>query len=152
MSNDKHNHGQLTLSHELLALVQWLVEHDTEKIKKLISRAVSGGLKDKINRQKTDNNEQALEEAQNNIMDFFSLLEVLLAESLHENMVQRAVEQKLMPAVEQIDATQCDDATIRLSVEKATTQLNLKPQANPQEVLFQELLKRWKPNKKQAMH
>lgn len=151
MGSQREAKGQLTLSHELLALIQWLVEHDAERLKKIIARATDKGLKERISHQTRNANAQALEEAQHSIMDFFALLEVLLAESLHENTVQQALEKNLMPALEHIDSTQCDDATVRSSVAKATSKLQSNEQANPQEVLFQELLKQWKPSKK-AMH
>ena len=52
-----------------------------------------------------------------------------------------------MPTIDHIDSTICDDATVRSSVEKATAKSEQHPKANAQELLFKELLKRWKPSK-----
>jgi hypothetical protein len=88
-----------------------------------------------------------IEEIQHSIIEFFSMLETLLLESMKEQAVQKAVEKNLMPTIDHIDSTICDDATVRSSVEKATAKSELQPKANAQELLFKELLKRWKPSK-----
>src|SRR3972149_2629664 len=107
-----HNDGfsgensQFVLSYELLCLLRWFVDHDADKLKKLITKAI---------------NEQA---------------------------VKKAVEKNLMPAIDQIDSTICDDATVRFSIEKAATKIDHNPMENPKELLFKELLKRWKQSNK----
>jgi hypothetical protein len=156
MNNDSMNshNSQFVISYELLALLQWLVEHDAERLKKIIARALGSGLKKDIQNYKAhfsaDNHTN--EDIQHSIVEFFGLLEALLLETMNEHAMQDAVEKNLMPAIDQLDSTICDDATIRTSVEKATTKLNKSPHDNPQEVLFKELLKRWKPQNKKVLN
>jgi hypothetical protein len=66
--------------------------------------------------------------------------------------VQKAVEKNLMPAIDHIDATLCDTDTVRTSIEKATAKIEINSKDNPQEILFRELLKRWKPPAKNLMN
>lgn len=154
MNNDSMNsHNQFVISYELLALLQWLVEHDAERMKKIIARALQNGLKKDIQNFKAyAADAQSNDDIQHSIVEFFGLLEALLVETMNEQAMQDAVEKNLMPAIDQLDSTICDDATIRSSVEKATLKLDKSPQADPQEVLFRELLKRWKPQNKKILN
>jgi hypothetical protein len=155
-NDSSNNNNQFVISYELLCLLRWLTEHDAERLKKIISRAVVIGLKDELlkmehffDKHKKDmpEAEHNLEEIQYSIVEFFGLLEALLIESLNEHAVQQAVEKNLMPAIDHIDATVCDNDTVRTSIEKATSKSEWNSKENAQEILFKELLKRWKPQK-----
>lgn len=157
MNNENHQEvtsdNQFVLSYELLALLEWMVHHESPKLKKMIAKALSSGLKQDIERSAhVQHARQTAEDAQYTIVDFFGLLEALLAETINEQVVQNVLEKKLMPALDHLDASVCGDDTIRVSVEKATATLDQEPSVNPQEALFQELLKHWKPSKKNIPH
>ena len=56
MDNDSFNHdegsnNQFVISYELIALLRWLLENDTDKLKKIITKAYASGLKDDIHRR-----------------------------------------------------------------------------------------------------
>ncbi len=140
--------AQFTLSYELLALLRWLADHDADKLKKIIAKAVKAGLQDELH--KTDHTDQfpMINDMQHSIVDFFMLLESLLLEVIGEHVEQKAREKDLMPAIDHIDTTICDDATVRFSLEKATSKMEHNPNANAKELLYKELLKRWKPHNK----
>jgi hypothetical protein len=72
-------------------------------------------------------------------------LETLLLETISEHVKEKARQQKLLPALDQIDTNQCDNSTVRSSLEKATSTFAHNPDTNVKELLFKELLKRWKP-------
>ncbi len=149
MPNDN---AQFVLSHELLYLLRWLIEHDANKLKKIITKAVTSGLREEM--QKVDNTAELnlSEDMHHSIIDFFELLEELLLDAINEHVAQKAREKNLLPAIDQIDSTVCDDATVRFSVEKATKKMELNPNANPKEQLLKELLKRWKPHNKNVIN
>lgn len=145
------NDNQLTVSYELLYLVQWLLENESGALKKLISHALENGLKQDL--QTAVNSElKSTEDIQYSIVDFLALLETLLHENISEQNMKRIMEKKLMPAIDNIDNKECDKATVDFSVEKATSKIENNPEENPQEILFQELLKCWKPTKKTITH
>lgn len=145
------NDNQLTVSYELLYLVQWLLENESDALKKLINHALENGLKQDL--QTAINSElKSSEDIQYSIVDFLALLETLLHENISEQNMKRIMEKKLMPAIDNIDNKECDKATVDFSVEKATSKIENNPEKNPQEILFQELLKCWKPNKKTITH
>ena len=137
--------GQFVLSYELLALLRWLAEHDADKLKKIIGKALTAGLGDEL--QKIDDTEDAhlLDMLQHGITDFLGIMESLLLEVVAESVKEKARYQNLLPAIDQIDSTICDDNTVKFSLEKATAKMDNDPEANPKEVLFKELLRRWKP-------
>jgi uncharacterized membrane-anchored protein YjiN (DUF445 family) len=146
-----NNTNQFVISYELLCLLRWILENDVEKMKKIVSKALTSGLKEDIKQfeQLGDVNADPvlIEEIQHSIIEFFSMLEALLIESIKEQAMRTAVEKNLMPTVDHIDSAICDDATVRSSLEKATARSELYPKENAQDLLFKELLRRWKPSK-----
>ena len=149
MENDSHN-NQFIVSYELLALLRWLIDHDVDKLRKIIAKAFAAGLKDEIHRLQT-NPEMSLEEIHYTIIEFLGVVDLLLVEQDQENMVQRAREQKLLPAIDHIDSTVFDTETVRGSLEKATSP-GIKTKENAKATLYKELLKRWKPGKKMEVN
>ncbi len=138
---------QFVISYELICLLRWLSEHEGAQLKRIIKKSLSCGLNKHIQK-----NEQAnlfnLEEAQQSIVEFFCLLENILLDSLNEEAVKHALEKNLIPALEHIDSTVCDDAMVRFSVERASSKSTADSKESPQELFFKEILKRWKPSKK----
>lgn len=141
----------LTVSYELLYLLQWLLENEPERLKKIIKHSLHNGLSEEI-KNASKENDTSPEEMQYSIIDFLVFLESLLHESLHEERLKKIVEKKMMPALDNIDGQECDQETVDVSVEKASLKFETHPQENPQEILFQELLKCWKPTKSTASH
>jgi len=141
------NSTQVLLSYELLCLLQWLATHQTDKLKKMISKALINVLDNELQKKDTISQFGLAEDVQEGIVDFFTILESLLLEASEEHSVKKALENNLMPAIGQIDSSVCDDATVRSSIEGATSQINTTDE-NPKELLFKELLKRWKPTNK----
>jgi len=137
---------QFVISYELLCLLRWLAEHERTKLKRIINKALVSGLNKQM--QKAENNADLfdLEEAQQSIIDFFCTLENIMTEALNEQAVKQAVENNLIPAIEHIDSSVCDDSMVRFSIEKASAKSNSSKE-NPQDLFYKEILKRWKPRK-----
>ncbi len=142
------NNSQFVLSYELLVLLRWLIDHDENKIKKIIGNALKSGLQEELQLLDNTENVAELNELQHSITDFLGILESLLIETTGEHIKEKARQQKLLPSVDRIDTTLCDDTTVRFSLEKATSELANNPDANVKELLFKELLKRWQPSDK----
>lgn len=141
----------LTVSYELLYLLQWLLENESDTLKKLIKNSLAHGLNEHL-KDISQDQEASSEEIQYSIIDFLVLLESLLHETLHENRLKKITEKKMMPALDNIDSQECDQAIVEFSVEKASSKFENHPHENPQELLFKELLKCWKPNKNTSTH
>jgi len=144
---------QFVISYELIFLLQWILDNDTNKLKKIVSKSLSSGLREKLkNKNSSINDENNLEEIHQTILEFFATMEGILIEALNEQAIKIAVEQNLIPDIEKIDSTVCDDATVRFSVEKATSKIDKNQKENAKDLLFKELLKRWKPHKKNIIN
>lgn len=150
------NNNQVILSYELLALLSWMIQNEAPLLKQMITKALSGGLNTSLDHASGSAHFAPIktaEDAHDGIVEFFGSLEAIMLEVISEQTLQTALEKNLMPAIDQIDAAVCDDATVRNSVAKATSSLKNRPTDNPQEVLFKELLRQWKPApKKKVVH
>jgi len=141
---------QFAISFELLCLLRWLIEHESDKFKKMVTKAVAQGLTQKLEHITGFSDNEALEDAQENMIEFFSSLESILVDTLQEQARTTANEKKLMPALEQIDTTICDDTVLKFSLERARNKIVRNPEKNSQEILLKEILKNWNPNKKEV--
>jgi len=153
-NHESDNASQFLISFELLTLLAWLIEHDADKLQKIVDKALAAGLGQKLRR--SDHIEQdkveITEQARYNIVEFFGLLETILSTALHKATFKCVTEKNLLPALDQIDSTVCDQETIRDSLEKTATKLQNHPSDNPTQILFEEILRSWKPGKNQGMH
>lgn len=146
------NNAQFVLSYELLCLLQWLEKYETDKLRKMISKALTNGLYDDIQHVDNSADAAATHDAHHNIINLFQLLDEILTDAINKHVDKKARETNLFPTIDQIDTTICDDETVRSSVEKATQTIKLNADSNPREQFFIELLKRWKPHGKHSMH
>ena len=146
------NQNQFVVSYELLALLLWIINNEDASLKHLIKQAFANGLKESFSHQPPANDAQLLEEAQQSIIDFFGILETHLLDVMHEQSVQQAMEKNLLPTIDHIDTNNCDDIAVRKSIESATNERQNYSKEQAQEVLYKELLRNWKPDKKQAMN
>ena len=146
------NNTQFALSYELLHLLKWLGQHDTDKLKKIISKAVAHGLHDTIQKTTSLPDPKNLEDMHYGIIDFFELLDTLLGDAINNHVEQKAREKNLLPTIDHFDSSLLDNETLRCSVEKTTKKLDLNPHMNPKEQLCKEYLKKWKPVNKENIH
>lgn len=147
------NSGHCLLSYELLLLLEWLIEHDKEKFKTIIDKALRSGLRQKLATKDTpEYTQEVKEQAHYTIIDFFGLLENALADSLQKTTTTSDSEKKLLSTLQHLDATTCDKEALRGTIAKTATKLQENPCDNAQQLLFEELLKSWKPGKKNLAH
>ncbi len=142
MSKDNQHNEQFVLSYELLALMRWISEHESKALKRIITRSLSQGRTTEMNSESESLSACQAEELQHAILDYLAMMEHLLVEVTNERATKNALERNLMPALDQIDTTACDDSTIRSSLAIATSKMERNPSQNPKEVLYKELIKR----------
>lgn len=138
--------GQFVLSFELLQLIEWLIEHQPDELKRLIQKSLAQGLSSNILQAEEILETYTAEDMQNTVIDFFSLTEVLLLESINEQNANYQHTQ-FHNTITQIDQSSCDSETVSSSVEKASAQIEKNSKQNAQAILFKELLKNWNPDK-----
>lgn len=139
---------KLIISYELLQLMEWLVEHEGDALKKLIAKALKHGFDNQLKQSKNFKDIYSPDEMQNNIIDFLGLMEYLLVEVTNEEEVNNALQKNMMPAIDHIDTKSCDSAVLKSSISVATSKAQRNStKENIQEVFLKELIKRWKPAK-----
>ncbi len=143
--------NQFVITHELLSLLIWLIEHEQGFMAKIVHKAFASGLKDVIKENEQLDDTQLLEDAQQAIVDFFGILESHMLDALHKQSIKRALEKNLFPAIDKIDTTACNDAIVRTSIEKATSETHTSHK-QAERTLYRELLKRWNPSNNQTMN
>ena len=147
------DNNQFVVSYELLQLLQWLIDYEQESIKKLITRSLHNGLQNQLNSPLRDlRNPHNIEELQQNVVDFFALFEAMMLEIVNEDEVTNVLQRTMLPAIDHIDSSMCDNNTVAVSIAKARSAMENKTGENPKDVLCKELLKRWKPSKKPYAH
>lgn len=159
MNNDNflQEGTQFVLSYELLCLLRWLIDNHPHQLQQLITKALSTGLYSKIQNQiHNPMSEQSLahdnELVQQSIVDFCAHLEVMLHEQINVLLKQRAREQDLLTTVDHIDGEACDPDTVRESIEKVTAKNRVPKDHDAKELLYKEILKRWKPHDKKIIN
>jgi hypothetical protein len=141
---------QLTVSYELLLLLNWIITHEKDRFKKIIHKSLKTGLLielEKTNRI-NDANSAVAHRLECNVADFFNLLELMLHDAVSEALEKTVSQKKLMDTIDHIDATVCDTETVRSSIQEISATLNENPTANAKEMLLKEVLRRWKPTNK----
>jgi len=156
--NDSFGFGEKTdqfaISYELLCLLRWLIENEGEEIQNLVERAVARGLQERITHLEHSNDKEIINDAHSSITEFFSILETMLSESFQNQNFQHALEKNLMPAIDHIDPSVCDDTVLQYGIEKTNEKIAKKhsKKEKPQEILLKEILKHWKPGKKSIIN
>jgi hypothetical protein len=141
MSEFTFDDNQLFISHELLKALEWLTKHELETLKKLLSKAL-------VSSHYIHQNKHSTEDLHITVIEFFNILDGLLHSLLNENEVEVAMQRSRIPAIKHIDTSMYDQTSVNASIVKATSALGKHKTLDAQEVLFKELLRRWKPNKK----
>ena len=76
MKQPSSDNAYFVVSHELIVLLQWLIEHEQESLKKIIARALPHGLEAALQATQSSQHQPLnQDELQQNVVDFFSLLE-----------------------------------------------------------------------------
>lgn len=156
VSNERHGmnnnssfsddtNSQFALSYELLHLLQWIGKNDTDKLKKLIAKAIQAGLHDEIQKINQSPTPHLLQEIHANMIHFFDILDELLFNAINEHVKKKAQTKNLFPTIDFIDGVVCNRTMIRYTIEETLKKLNTHGNTNPQEQLYKELLKQWKP-------
>jgi hypothetical protein len=147
-SFERGDRYQFVISYELLMLLEWLIDHEHESLRALIKRAVDQGFPGHGVRHMRGNPE----DLQQNIVEFFDLLDSMLGQVVSEDEAENALQRSLVPAINNIDSTMYDSGAFMTSVAKATAAAGRAKGVSAKEVLCKELLKRWKPHKKANMN
>lgn len=149
--NEPVNNSQFVVSYELLELIAWLVEHEQETLKKIVTRALRNGLLERLAHAPSQST-LSHEELHYTVADFFTIMEELLTQLASEQETTELLHRNLVPSLKQVDTTACDADTIARCGEKASAEALTQDSNTAKELFCKELLKRWKPDKHATTH
>ncbi len=141
-----------TVSHEVLELLDWLAHSKTDELKMLIKKILGEGLHRILQENSNAISSDQMEYNQESLAAFFSTIEMLLFEAMDELAEQKMHERHLKKTIDLIDGKICDAGLMHSSIEKTAHTLLNKPDSNPREVLFKEILKQWNPRSKNLIN
>jgi len=123
--NNPFNEQHVVVSLELLRLLYWLIEHEQESLKRLMRKA----LDQQITAQ-PQSIESFLESdaSPDQAAHLFILLEALLNEVLAEQTETQQLQVSTVPALRNIDSSQCSEELIHQSIAKATATKERSPE------------------------
>jgi primosomal protein N' len=142
---------QFVLSQELVQLMDWIIKHNAEGLKKVIEVAISKARSErkrkKAKQELYDSELYENDELQGSIIDFFSLLEKSLYEVESQHSAESYIQKQLMPAIEHVDTSVCDELTLSNCAALTANKVKKQPKKDAKDLFLKELLKLWKPGK-----
>lgn len=149
----------ISLSYELVCLINWLLKNEKPALNALVKQAIKNGFLDDL--EQVENPEQAVSQEflYTTVFEFLLHLEKNLIKHL-ETIQTNTQEELLFPALQRMDATNLDARTMWLSMHQAKNVLNktVLPATRDTSadeaatVLFERIIKNWKPNQNEPLN
>jgi len=137
--------AQCFISKDVLKIFKWLIEYEQDSLRKIIIKAIKKGIKNDYK----DKNIEHILDLNNYLLDFFILLENILYE-ISSNDFNSDLDRKLLSIIDKFDSNQYNIDDIESSISKVNNDKNVnKSNEQLKSLLCKELLKRWRPAKKE---
>ncbi len=130
-----------------------LLKNEKKNLKSLIEKAIANGLSEELKQTASFDQHKMLGQLHGTLLEFVLHLEKLLIEHMEETEFNKDNEEQLTNALKKVDLQSFDVKTLWLSLQQVKDKLENKHQeaspiapSNPvQKLLFEQLLKNWKP-------
>ena len=153
--------SQLTISFEIICLMEWLLNHKKEALAQLVKDAVASGVGNEIGSVRDLDSMDMTEHLYDTVFDFVVGLEDLLIVELETEVAGKRMREKMAPIIKKIDFAKIDLKTLIVSVQEAKAALLKKSDderkmlpatAEINNELFSQLLKNWHPESSEPMN
>lgn len=162
---------QLSLSFELICLMDWLLKNKGSKLKDLVKEAVDKQLADSLEKMSEHDYVKMASRMHDVVIDFVIFLEDMLIEELEGVSPDLNVREKMFPAIKHMDIAKFDINAVWLSMQQAKIKFMKKRQRHSGDIigakvaskskisdddikqeLFKQLLKNWQPKGKEPVN
>lgn len=145
----------ISLSLELVCLVNWLLKKEKHLINALVKQALKNGFAQELETMEGAHALENSEQLYATVLDFLLFLEKNLLKNLETVSVDSQTKDAILPVVKKLDADNIDVKALWLSMQQTKAQLckeGHKEEAEAADILFEKLLKNWKPHQKEPMN
>ena len=150
----------LSISFELIYLINWLLKNQTEDLNKLVQNALNKGFAEKLVQLNEENQSKLAEEMPVAILDLLFYLEDSLLDNLEEMELTSLQGEALAPIIKKIDSSNIDTNTLWISLQQAKEAIakskieNRNPikQNNSKKILLEKILQNWKPGQDETLN
>jgi hypothetical protein len=151
----------LSLSFELICLINWLLKHERKLLDNLVKHALKNGLAKELKTFTHDDVQQASDELYTVILDFLVVLEESLSKTIQTTSTDTKTDKAIFPALSKIDADNIDWQALKTSMQQTKDELSKEEfkdvsqsqyKQHATKILFQQFLKNWKPQNNEVMH
>lgn len=138
--------NDITLSFELLVLINWLMQNEKPMLNNLIKHALKNGLSEEFEKISNAENIEINEQFYTTILGFLLSIEDNLIEHLSQIKINKAEKNDILPVLKKIDLR---NIRIKPIFSESKHSINSEDTKN---VLFQQVLKNWKPDKNDLLN
>ncbi|KKQ33208.1 MAG: hypothetical protein US49_C0002G0103 [candidate division TM6 bacterium GW2011_GWF2_37_49] len=140
----------ISISLELLILLEWIVKNEKNVIDNIVKNALKNGLIQQLNQLPDKPDMDMIEKFYPTVINFLLAMENSLIESLVKEQDNVLTNQEILPLLKKINLADINIKTIYQSTSQANKKIKSHKydNLNSQQILFQQLLKNWKPGKK----
>jgi hypothetical protein len=169
---------QISLSLELISLLSWLLKHEKTALSNLVRNALEHGFAEEIDQIDNTVDNGVNEDLYNTVLDFLDYLEDNLIKNLENIQVDHKTKDTIMPTIQKLEGDSLDYKTLWMSMQQTKARMNkatrkeitaeaksvvtepslqatepaLQAPKNANEILFEQLLKNWKPRNKETLN
>lgn len=140
--------GEIVLSFELLVLINWLMQNEKQHLSNLLKHALKNGLSEEFEKISNADNIEINEQFYTTVIGFLMFLEDNLLENLSQVKIDKNEKDNIIPILKKIDLRDINIKPI-FSTSKQEKNINQKKSTD---VLFQQVLKSWKPGKNDLLN
>lgn len=145
--------ANISLSFELILLVRWLLKHEKEQLNTLVKRALEHGFMQELEEKSSKAYGQVADKLYENIVEFLMFMEGSLVNNLAEFNIDEAAHNAMIPIIKKLDVSTVDLKSLWEGMQQAKKQMSkhYEVHEDPESVnnlLFEQILKHWKPSKK----
>ncbi|MBU1008271.1 hypothetical protein KKA53_04305 [Candidatus Dependentiae bacterium] len=145
---------QLSLSLELILLLDWFLKHGKKQLRSLVKEAAKKNLANELEDISDRDYVRMLDGLQNTVADFVVFLEDSLLDSLDEvdaDVCAWCAQDAMEPIIKVLDNNVLDPKTLWLSIQQTRKNRTLHEHEVKRE-FFRQILKNWKPPSSESVN
>jgi hypothetical protein len=138
--------SDISLSFELLVLLNWIMQNERPILNNMIKHALKDGLEDEFEKLANAESVEVNEQFYTTVLGFLLSMEDCLIEHLSQIKINKNVKKDISPLLKRLELM-----GIRIKPVFSASKLQKSPD-DAKNVLFQQILKNWKPDKNDLLN